>query len=60
MELDRIYAAAKRLMQRLHCLHQQADYMASLLALEHTVSKDSFQRLAEIRAIHSSVNRSTR
>jgi hypothetical protein len=28
--------------------------MASLLAPEHTASKDSFQLLAEIHAIHSS------
>ena len=53
MELDRIYALAKRVKQRLHCSQQRAEYMASLLALEHTVSKDSFELLADIQAIHS-------
>jgi hypothetical protein len=47
MELDRIYALAKRVKQRLHCSQQRAEHMASLLALEHTVSKDSFELLAD-------------
>ena len=58
MELDRIYATAKRLKQRLHCSQQKAEYIASLLALERTVSADSFQLLAEIHAIHSLAIRS--
>ena len=53
MDLDRIYALAKRVKQRLHCSQQRAEYTASLLALEHTVSKDSFELLADIQAIHS-------
>ncbi len=53
MDLDRIYALATRVKQRLHCSQQMAEYTASLLAMEHTVSKDSFQLLAEIQAIHS-------
>ena len=53
MELDRIYAMAKRLKQRLHCSQRKAEYIASLLALEHTVCADSFQLLAEIHAVHS-------
>jgi len=52
MELDRIYALAKRMKQKLHCSQQRAEYTASLLALEHTVSKDSFELLADIQAIH--------
>lgn len=52
MELDRIYAGARRFKQRLHCSEQRAEYMASVLALENTVSKDSFELLAEIRAFH--------
>ena len=60
MELDRIYATAKRLQQRLHCSQQKAEYIASLLALERTVSADSFQLLAEIHAIHSTGSRSAR
>ncbi len=59
MELDRIYALATRVKQRLHCSQQKAEYTASLLALEHTVSKDSFELLAEIRAIHSLQSHST-
>ena len=59
MELDRIYATAKRLKQRLHCSQQKAEYIASLLALERTVSTDSFQLLAEIHAIHSLGSQST-
>ena len=54
MELDRIFATAKRLKQRLHCSQQKAEYIASLLALERIVSKDSFELLSEIHAIHSS------
>ena len=53
MGLDRIYALAKRVKQRLHCSQTIAEYAASLLVLEHTVSKDSFELLAEIQAIHS-------
>ena len=53
MDLDRIYALAKRIKQRLHCSQQTAEYTASLLALEHIVTQDSFELLAEIRAIHS-------
>ncbi len=53
MNLDRIYALATRVKQRLHCSQQAAEYIASLLALEHTVSKDSFTLLAEIQAIHA-------
>lgn len=60
MDLDRIYTLATRLKQRLHCSQQTAEYTASLLALEHTVSKDSFQLLAEIQAIHSLTGHSTR
>ena len=59
MDLDRIYALATRVKQRLHCSQQTAEYTASLLALEHTVSKDSFQLLAEIQAIHSLNGHST-
>lgn len=58
MELDRIYATAKRLKQRLHCSQQKAEYIASLLALERTVTADSFQLLAEIHAIDSLAIRS--
>ena len=39
MDLDRIYALATRVEQRLHCSQQKAEYTASLRALEHTVSK---------------------
>jgi len=53
MDLDRIYALAKRVKQRLHCSQTIAEYTASLLAMEHIVSKDSFELLAEIQAIHS-------
>ncbi len=53
MNLDRIYALATRVKQRLHCSQQRAEYIASLLTLEHTVSKDSFALLTEINAIHS-------
>ena len=53
MELDRIYALANRVQQRLNCSQQRAEYIASLLAWEHTVSNDSFQLLAETQAIHS-------
>jgi hypothetical protein len=53
MDLDLIYELAKRVKQGLHCSQQLAEYTASLLAMEHTVSKDSFQLLAEIQAIHS-------
>jgi len=59
MDPDRIYALAKRVRQRLHCSQQMAEYTAALLAWEHTVSKDSFQLLAEIQAIHSLHGHST-
>jgi len=52
MDLDRIYALATRVKRRLHCSQQRAEYVASLLALEHTVSRDSFELLADIQAIH--------
>ena len=60
MDLDRIYALATRVKQRLHCSQQKAEYTASLLALEHTVSKDSFELLADIQAIHYSCSHSIR
>jgi len=53
MDLDRIYGVAMSVKQKLHCSQQVAEYTASLLALERTVSKDSFQLLAEIHTIHS-------
>jgi hypothetical protein len=53
MELDKIYALAKRVKQRFHCSQQMAEYVASLLSLEHIASDDSFELLAEIRAVHS-------
>ncbi len=59
MDLDRIYALAKRVKQRLQCSQQIAEYTASLLALEPTVSKDSFELLAEIQAIRSLHGHST-
>ncbi len=59
MDLDWIYTVATRVKQKLHCSQQVAEYTASLLALEHTVSKDSFQLLAEIQAIHSLHGHST-
>jgi hypothetical protein len=59
MDLDRIYALEKRVKQRLHCSQQRAEYIASLLAWEHTVSKDSFDLRAEIQAIHSLRNHPT-
>ena len=59
MDLNRIYALAKRVKQMLHCSQQMAEYTASLLEWEHTVSKDSFQLLAEIQAIHSLHGHST-
>ena len=52
MDLERIYALATRVKQRPHCSQQKAEYTASLLALEQTVSKDSFELLADIQAIH--------
>jgi hypothetical protein len=60
MDLDRIYALATRVKQRLHCSQQKAEYTASLLALEHTVSKDSFELLADIQAIHYLCSQSIR
>ena len=53
MDLDRIYALAARVKQRLQCPQQTAEYIASLLTMEHIVSKDSFELLAEIQAIHA-------
>ena len=53
MELDETYALVTRLKQRLHCSQQMAEYTASLLALERTLSADSLTLLAEIEAIHS-------
>jgi hypothetical protein len=50
---DRILAMAKRVKQRLRCSQQRAEYIASLLAWERTVSADSFELLADIQAIHS-------
>ena len=59
MELDRIYALAKKVKQRLHCSQQMAEYTASLLTWEHTVTTDSFELLSEIQAIHSLHGHST-
>ena len=53
MELDRIYALAKQVKLRFHCSQQMAEYIASILAWEHMVSRPSFELLAEIQAIHS-------
>jgi len=53
MELDRIYALATKVKQRLHCSQQRAEYIASVMALQHTVSEDSFALLSEIQAIHT-------
>ncbi len=53
MDMDRIHELAKRVKQRLHCSQQRAEYTASLLAMEHIVSKDSFELLSEIQAIHA-------
>ena len=58
MELDKIQATAKRIMRRLDCSYERAEYIASLLALKRTVSKDSYQLLAEIHAIHPASHRS--
>jgi hypothetical protein len=52
MELDRIYDLTKREKQRLHCSQQRAEYIASILAWERTVSTDSFELLADIQALH--------
>jgi hypothetical protein len=59
MDLDWIYTVATRVKQKLHCSQQVAEYTAWLLALEHTVSKDSFQLLAEMQAIHALHGHST-
>ena len=53
MEFNRIYMLAQRVKQRLHCSQQRAEYIASILALEHTVGEDSFALLDEIHAIHT-------
>jgi hypothetical protein len=53
MEVDRIYALAKKLKRRLHCSQQRAEYIASVLAWERTVHQDSVVLLAEIQAVHS-------
>jgi hypothetical protein len=52
MELDRIYDLTKRVKQRLHCSQQRAEYIASILAWERTVSTDSFELLSDIQALH--------
>ena len=59
MDVDRVLALAKRVKQRLHCSQQRAEYIASILAWERTVSTDSFQLFAEIQAIHPLHNHST-
>jgi len=59
MELDRVFALAKRVRQRLNCSQQQSEYIASLLGCGHSVSKESFMLLAEIQAIHSLRSNST-
>lgn len=53
MDLDKILDLAKRLKLRFHRSQQRVEYMASLLALEHTVGKPRFELLAEIDAVHS-------
>jgi hypothetical protein len=53
MDMDSIYALANKVKQRLHCSQQEAEYTASLLTLEHTVSRDSFELLAEIQAVRA-------
>lgn len=53
MELDEIYALARKVKAAIHCSQQMAEYIASLLGLEHTLSADSFQLRAEIHAIHA-------
>jgi hypothetical protein len=53
MELDSIYALARKVRQRLRCSQQMAEYIASVLALEHTVGKPRFELLAEIQAVHA-------
>lgn len=59
MELDRIYALANGVKRKLHCSYQRAEYVASLLVLEQSVGRDSFELLFEIQAIHSLLNHST-
>ena len=56
MELDRIYSLARKLKQPLHCSQQRAEYIASLLMWERTVSKDSFVLHGEIQAVHHYVS----
>ena len=51
MELDRIYSLARKLKPRLHRSLQRAEYIASLLMWERTVSKDSFELHAEIQVV---------
>jgi hypothetical protein len=53
MELDRIYALAKRVKQRLNCSQQMAEYIASILAWEHAANEPRFELLAEIQAVHA-------
>ena len=60
MELERIYALATRVRQRLNCSEQRAEYIASLLAWEHDASENSFELLAEIKAVHSLSNHAGR
>jgi len=58
MDLDRLYALATRVRQRLHCSAQTAEYIASILAWQHTVTEPGFELLAEIQAVHSTRTRS--
>lgn len=59
MDFEKIYELVNKTKQRLHCSQQKAEYIASLLALEHTVTKDSFALLADIQAIHLLLRHST-
>ena len=59
MELDTIYALAERLEQKLRCSHQMAEYIASILAWEHSVTKPGFELLAEIQAVQSLLSHSS-
>lgn len=59
MDLVRILDVAKRVEQRLHCSHQRAEYIASILAWDACLSKDSFELLAEVRAVQSLRKHST-
>jgi hypothetical protein len=59
VDLVRILDMARRVEQRLHCSHQRAEYIASILAWDARFSKDSFELLAEVRAVHSSRKHAT-